>query len=76
MEFENSFAVKAPIAEVWEVLLDVERAAPCMPGAKVLERSGEDEYVVGMRVKVGPIAMEYKGTSRSSRRTRSRTAQS
>lgn len=61
MEFENSFAVKAPIAEVWEVLLDVERAAPCMPGAKVLERSGDDEYVVSMRVKVGPITMEYKG---------------
>jgi carbon monoxide dehydrogenase subunit G len=61
VEFENSFAVKAPIAEVWDVLIDVERAAPCMPGAKVLERSGDDEYVVGMRVKVGPITMEYKG---------------
>jgi carbon monoxide dehydrogenase subunit G len=61
VEFENSFAVKAPIAEVWDVLIDVERAAPCMPGAKVLERSGDDAYVVGMRVKVGPITMEYKG---------------
>jgi uncharacterized protein len=61
MEFENRFTVKAPIAEVWDLLIDVERAAPCMPGAKVLERVGDDEYVVGMRVKVGPIAMEYKG---------------
>ena len=61
MEFENHFSVKAPIAEVWDVLLDVERVAPCLPGAKVLERVGEDQYVVGMRVKVGPISMEYKG---------------
>jgi uncharacterized protein len=61
MEFENRFSVKAPIADVWDVLLDVERVAPCLPGAKVLERVGEDEYVVGMRVKVGPISMEYKG---------------
>jgi uncharacterized protein len=64
MEFENSFTVKAPIADVWDVLIDVERAAPCLPGAKVLERSGDDEYVVGMRVKVGPMSMEYKGNVR------------
>jgi len=61
MEFENRFSVRAPIADVWDVLLDVERVAPCLPGAKVLERIGEDEYVVAMRVKVGPISMEYKG---------------
>jgi carbon monoxide dehydrogenase subunit G len=64
MQFENSFRVKAPISEVWDLLIDVERAAPCMPGAKVLERAGDDEYVVGMRVKVGPISMEYKGNVR------------
>jgi uncharacterized protein len=61
MEFENRFTVKAPIANVWDTLLDVERVAPCLPGAKVLERTGEDDYVVAMRVKVGPISMEYKG---------------
>jgi carbon monoxide dehydrogenase subunit G len=61
MEFENRFSVKAPIADVWDVLLDVERVAPCLPGAKVLERTGDDEYVVGMRVRVGPISMEYRG---------------
>jgi uncharacterized protein len=61
MKFENRFSVTAPIAEVWETLLDVERVAPCLPGAKVLESTGEDEYLVAMRVKVGPIVMEYKG---------------
>ncbi len=61
MQFENQFSVNAPIADVWAVLLDVERVAPCLPGAKVIERTGDDSYVVGMRVKVGPMAMEYRG---------------
>jgi uncharacterized protein len=61
MKFENKFSVTAPIADVWETLLDVERVAPCLPGAKVLETTGDDEYIVAMRVKVGPITMEYKG---------------
>ena len=41
MEFENTFTVKAPIDEVYEALLDVERVAPAMPGAKVLEKTGD-----------------------------------
>jgi carbon monoxide dehydrogenase subunit G len=61
MEFENNFAVTAPIDEVWDTLLDVERVAPCVPGAQVLERSGEDAYKVGIKVKVGPVSMQYKG---------------
>jgi uncharacterized protein len=61
MEFQNRFAVTAPIDDVWETLLDVERVAPCVPGAQVLERSGEDAYKVGIKVKVGPVSMQYKG---------------
>jgi uncharacterized protein len=61
MRFENSFAVQAPVEDVWAALLDVERVAPCMPGAEVLERSGEDAYRVGIRVRVGPISMTYRG---------------
>jgi len=61
MRFENAFAVQAPIDEVWAALLDVERVAPCMPGAEVLERVGDDAYKVGIKVKVGPISMTYKG---------------
>jgi carbon monoxide dehydrogenase subunit G len=61
MEFENSFAVTAPIEEVWETLLDVERVAPCVPGAQVLAQSGDDAYKVGIKVKVGPVSMQYRG---------------
>jgi uncharacterized protein len=61
MEFENRFAVTAPIDAVWDTLLDVERVAPCVPGAQVLERSGEDAYKVGIKVKVGPVSMQYRG---------------
>ena len=64
MRFENAFVVGAPIEEVWSTLLDVERVAPCVPGAEVLERSGEDEYRVAIKVRVGPIAMTYRGELR------------
>ena len=61
MRFENAFDVQAPVEEVWSTLLDVERVAPCMPGAEVLERTGEDSYRVAIKVRVGPIAMTYRG---------------
>ena len=61
MKFENSFDVHAPIQDVWNALLDVERVAPCMPGAEVLEHAGDDSYKVGIKVKVGPISMLYRG---------------
>jgi carbon monoxide dehydrogenase subunit G len=61
MKFENTFAVAAPIAEVWETLMDVERVAPCMPGAEVLERVGDDSYKVAVKVKLGPMTMQYRG---------------
>ena len=52
---------RLPSEEVWEALLDVERVAPCMPGAEVLERTGDDTYKVGIKVKLGPISMQYRG---------------
>ncbi|MDO8210626.1 SRPBCC family protein [Conexibacter sp. CPCC 206217] len=61
MRFDNGFVVQAPIEEVWATLLDVERVAPCMPGAEVLERESEDRYRVAIRVKVGPVSMRYRG---------------
>ncbi|MEA2316189.1 MAG: uncharacterized protein QOD44_378 [Solirubrobacteraceae bacterium] len=61
MKFENTFEVDAPIDEVYATLLDVERVAPCVPGAEVLEKTGDDAYQVAIKVKVGPISMTYKG---------------
>src|SRR3954470_12084028 len=61
MKFENTFAVDAPIDEVYATLLDVERVAPCVSGAEVLEKSGDNAYQVAIKVRVGPISMTYKG---------------
>jgi carbon monoxide dehydrogenase subunit G len=61
MDFENAFVVKAPIDEVYEALLDLERVAPAMPGAKVLEKTGDDSYKVAIKVKLGPVSMTYRG---------------
>jgi carbon monoxide dehydrogenase subunit G len=61
VEFENTFLVQAPIERVWDLLLDVERIAPCMPGAQVLEQTGDDAYKVAVKVRLGPMTMNYKG---------------
>jgi carbon monoxide dehydrogenase subunit G len=61
MKFENAFDVRAPAEDVWEALMDVERVAPCMPGAEVLERVSDEDYKVGIKVKLGPISMLYRG---------------
>jgi carbon monoxide dehydrogenase subunit G len=61
MRFENSFDVGAPIDTVWDAVLDVERVAPTVPGAQVLERVGDDAYKVAIKVKVGPMSMTYQG---------------
>jgi uncharacterized protein len=61
MRFENQFDVDAPIESVWDAVLNVERVAPTVPGAQVLERTGEDAYQVAIKVKVGPMSMTYRG---------------
>ena len=63
MELTNEFRVDVPIAEAWNVLTDVERIAPCMPGAELQEIAG-DEYRGIVKVKVGPITAQYKGAAR------------
>jgi uncharacterized protein len=61
VRFENQFDVDAPLEQVWETMLDVERVAPTVPGAQVLERTGDDAYKVAIKVKVGPMSMTYRG---------------
>jgi len=62
MELSNSFEVARPIEEAWVVLTDVERIAPCLPGAQLEEING-DEYLGIVKVKVGPITAQYKGAA-------------
>jgi carbon monoxide dehydrogenase subunit G len=61
MRFENRFEVAAPLEEVWDAVLDVERVAPNVPGAQVLEKTGDNAYKVAIKVKVGPMSMTYRG---------------
>jgi carbon monoxide dehydrogenase subunit G len=63
MKLEHEFRVPVPVTQAWDVLLDVERIAPCMPGATV--ESFDGETVHGrVKVKVGPIQVTYNGTAR------------
>ncbi|MGZ4596122.1 MAG: SRPBCC family protein [Actinomycetes bacterium] len=63
MQLEHEFVVPVPVDQAWDVLLDVERIAPCMPGATV--ESFDGETVHGrVKVKVGPIQVTYSGTAK------------
>jgi carbon monoxide dehydrogenase subunit G len=62
MDLINEFDVKVPVDEAWAVLTDVERIAPCLPGAQLKEVEG-DEYRGIVKVKVGPISAQYSGTA-------------
>jgi carbon monoxide dehydrogenase subunit G len=61
MRLANQFTVDAPVAAVWDVLVDVERVAPCLPGARVLEKLDANKYRAGMSVKLGPMTLNYEG---------------
>jgi carbon monoxide dehydrogenase subunit G len=60
VELNNEFRVAVPAAKAWEVLTDVERVAPCIPGAQLLSVDG-DQFTGAVKVKVGPITVSYKG---------------
>ncbi len=63
IEMDNSFTVPVPPEQAWDVLLDVERIAPCMPGASVTSVDG-DEINGQVKVKLGPLSLSYKGTAK------------
>ncbi len=60
MQLENSFTVPVPVDEAWRVLLDIERIAPCMPGAALDSVEG-DSFTGRVKVKLGPINLTYQG---------------
>jgi carbon monoxide dehydrogenase subunit G len=62
MELNNDFRVPVSVPETWKVLTDLERIAPMLPGAQLQEVEG-DEYRGVVKVKVGPISAQYKGTA-------------
>jgi carbon monoxide dehydrogenase subunit G len=63
MELDHEFTVPVPIDHAWAVLLDVERVAPCMPGA-TLDSIDGDEFTGRLKVKLGAMTITYKGAAR------------
>jgi hypothetical protein len=62
VELTHEFSVRVPVDEAWAALTDLERIAPCMPGAELQEVDGE-EYRGVVKVKVGPMTAQYKGVA-------------
>jgi uncharacterized protein len=62
MELHNDFEVAAPVDAVWAYVLDVEKIAPCMPGAELTEVVDDKNWKGKVTVKVGPVSMSFLGT--------------
>ena len=62
MEFDNSFEVPLPPDKAWPVLMDIERIAPCMPGAQLTEVVDKTTYKGNIAVRLGPVALTFAGT--------------
>lgn len=62
MQFEHEFYLPLPIEQAWAVLTDIERIAPCMPGAQLEEIDG-NSYKGSVKIRVGPITTQYRGTA-------------
>ncbi|MET7423309.1 SRPBCC family protein [Dactylosporangium sp. NPDC005555] len=60
---EHSFTVPVPVSQAWAVLLDIERIAPCMPGAALASFEGDD-FAGTVKVKLGPVSLTFKGKGR------------
>jgi uncharacterized protein len=64
MKLEQSFEVDAPIEQVWTALIDLEKVAPCLPGASITGRDEDGTYHGTFQVKLGPATANYRGTIR------------
>lgn len=70
MELEHSFQVAAPVPQAWAVLQDIERIAPCLPGATLTSSQG-DEFTGTVRVRLGPVVLTFAGKGRFRQRDES-----
>lgn len=61
MEIENSFEVPVTVDQAWELFNDVERIAPCLPGAEITENLGDGRFRGQARVKLGPVTLRFVG---------------
>ena len=61
MEFDNSFTVQKPLDEVWATMIDLERVIPAVPGASILEKTGDDAVNAEVKIKLGSMSMNYSG---------------
>jgi uncharacterized protein len=64
MKLQNTFDVPLPPADAWRVLLDIERVAPCLPGAELIEALPGNAYKGKVGVRLGPVAVSFVGTAR------------
>ena len=60
-KIEERFEVQAPVDRVWKYLIDPQAVVKCLPGAELLEMQDENSFLGAIKVKVGPLAMTYKG---------------
>jgi uncharacterized protein len=66
MRIDNNFFIAAPPERAWQVLLDVSRIAPCLPGARLTEVLGLDRYKGEAAVKLGPVQLQFGGEAQLS----------
>ena len=58
---EEEFEVQAPVEQVWQYLIDPAKVVVCIPGAELVESQDEQTFLGAVKVKLGPVAMSYKG---------------
>jgi uncharacterized protein len=61
VKLQQSFEVRAPVERVWETLIDIERVAPCLPGAEITEAGDDGVYRGNFTVRLGPTTAAYRG---------------
>jgi carbon monoxide dehydrogenase subunit G len=62
MHIDNAFTVQAPVDRLWDTLLDVERIAPCLPGAELTETIDDTHWKGAVHMKFGPVSLSFTGT--------------